>query len=196
MWPKIQEKLAKSQYWPLRNGQSIRHLWILCAFSSGWKINQWAAKLQKCTRFKRSWWSTGLLCNKWYTGLAANFRKILSCRKPAHWCLTSQQKIRSSKISFDRVLIEKYFGRLCTFILFHSNWRWNKHKYSRFLRFRVALTNAHVIWDPLRRSDRPPFNSIRNRLYFIGVSQSKEMRVRSTRLKGATSSAFIRDVSQ
>lgn len=108
-----------------------------------------------------------------YTGLEASFRKILPDKEPANGCLTSQQNVCNKKISSDRVLIEKYFGRLCTFPLFGSKWRWDEHRNYRFLPFGVAFTNAHVVWNPLRRSDRASFNSIHIGFVFLARHNKK-----------------------
>lgn len=92
-----------------------------------------------------------------------------NCKRLRHM---PTQCLWSKKLS-NRGLIEYYFGRQCTFTLFGSKWHLDKHKYSRFLGFVVMLTNAHVIWNPLRCSDRALLNSIQNRISFIGKSQSK-----------------------
>lgn len=61
--------------------------------------------------------------------------------------------MRNNHISSDRFLVEKYFGRLCTFNLFGSKWRWDERKVNTFLQFEIALANAHVILHALRASD-------------------------------------------
>lgn len=118
--------------------------------------------------------SWAILCDKGYTGLSAVFRTVTPDKKPANGWLTVEQNMRNQKIASDRILVENYFGRLCTFTLFGAKWRWDEHKYSTFLRFGVALTNAHVMWNPLRSADRVLFNSIQNRLVFIGESYAKK----------------------
>lgn len=70
--------------------------------------------------------------------------------------------------------MENCFGRLCTFGLFGSKWRWAESKYQIFLKLGVALTNVHILWNPLRASDGSLYNTVSSRLIFIGESTKKK----------------------
>lgn len=115
-----------------------------------------------------------ILVDKGYTGLANTVRAIIPDKKPANGYLTTAQRTRNHNISSDRVIVENFFGRLCTFNLFGSKWRWDEEKYNDFFRFGMALTNAHIIWNPLRTTDGTLYKSLMNRLCFIGESQLKK----------------------
>lgn len=58
--------------------------------------------------------------------------------------------------------------------MFGSEWRWDEEKYSVFLCFGVALTNAHVMSNSLRKRDGDHFKSILVLLISIGSSTAQK----------------------
>lgn len=73
------------------------------------------------------------------------FCTVVPDKKPANRWLIVDQTVRNQIIFSDRVLIENYFGHLCMFTTCSFRWRWNVLKYFKYLRFRIALTNARVM---------------------------------------------------
>lgn len=87
------------------------------------------------------------------TGLVSTLRGTIPKNKPASGWLASDDRPSNQEISSNWVLIGSYFGRFCQFISFGSKWHWSEDKYDEFIRFGVALTNTHVIWNPLREME-------------------------------------------
>lgn len=66
--------------------------------------------------------------------------------------LTVNQRTWNQHISSDRVLFENYFGRLSSFILFGSNWRWDEENIMPFYHYLLCylmLTKYGIIYKRL-----------------------------------------------
>lgn len=113
--------------------------------------------------------SWAVLMDKGYQGSADFCRAIIPKKKPINGVLAIEDMRTNSKISSDRVIVENYFGRMCSlWMVMGSKYRWNEHKYDSFLRVCTALTNIHIKWHPLRDEDGVLYNRYKNRLYAIG----------------------------
>lgn len=77
-------------------------------------------------------------------------------------------------ISYYRVLVENYFGRLHTFGLSLQEWKWDEKKYKTCFQTEIALTNASMFFNALQRNDRNLYVAIHNRFYTIGDEKSKK----------------------
>lgn len=119
-----------------------------------------------------STWS--ILMDKGYTRITDSARAIIVSKKPVNRWQTTQQRVRNEKISSDRVVVENYSGRICTLGLFGLKWRWDEKKYSVFVSLDVALTNANVMWNLVRKLDGKHFKSILVRIISIGSSAARE----------------------
>ena len=74
----------------------------------------------------------------------------------------------NSRVSSDRILVEKFFGWLCNlWSLFAVKWRWNLGLYDGFFRVADALTNFHIKSHPLWQQDGDKYVELRNRLHHI-----------------------------
>lgn len=128
-----------------------------------------------------------ILCDEGYTGLTTMYYIVVRPLYHLYGSTIQSFRIKSLVMSglwliswhvtkkiFWQSLIEKYFEKLCSFTLFGSRWRLDVCRYSTFLRFRVAITNVRIVWNPLRRSDRALFNYIKNRLASTCEIQTKK----------------------
>lgn len=115
-----------------------------------------------------------IICDKGYTGLSRNIRAIIPVRKPANGWLTVAQKLKNQNISADRIIVENFFGRLCSFQLYGTKWKWSEDNYDVFVQFGVATTNVHVSFHALRASDRAHFIRLTNRMLITGAEKSRK----------------------
>jgi hypothetical protein len=98
--------------------------------------------------------SWAILADKGYQGLADSNRAIIPKRRRPSTPLTPQEEDDNGDIASDRVVVENYFGRLCTlWSLCSDKFRWQEKNYELFFRACVALTNCHVRAHPLREAD-------------------------------------------
>lgn len=100
--------------------------------------------------YSASW---AVLMDKGYNRLADTLRCITLKKMGINKWLISNERASNEKISYDRVIVENHFGRLCLYNPTGSKWRWDKYKHFDFTRLAVALTNAHVFWNPLQNID-------------------------------------------
>ena len=71
-------------------------------------------------------------------------RSILSCA----------ELDRNRKISYDRVPVENFFGRVRSlFHVFSNKYRWSREKFGLVVDFCFALANYHIRLHPLRERD-------------------------------------------
>lgn len=90
-----------------------------------------------------SYWA--ILADKGYHDLQDQIRNVIYKKKPINGCLTVADKNRNKAISHDRIVVENYFGHLCTFGLFSQKCMWKKRKRDIYFQNGVALTNANLI---------------------------------------------------
>ncbi|ETP53160.1 hypothetical protein F442_01919 [Phytophthora nicotianae P10297] len=77
--------------------------------------------------------SWAVLADKGYQGLAADFRAITPFKKQPLRELTLEQMETNDRIAHDRVLVENYFGRLCTlWAMCSDKYRWDEGNYDMF----------------------------------------------------------------
>lgn len=117
------------------------------------------------SNFPKNW---ALLADKGYHGIQTDVRAIIPKKKPVNGALSSGDRTRNANISHDRVIVENFFGRLCTFGLFAQKWRWDEDKYTMFFQTGVALTNVSIMFNGLRASDISLSTRVHNRLATIG----------------------------
>lgn len=109
-----------------------------------------------------------ILADKGYQGATEFFRVVHPKKVYQNSPLSTTDQEINRKISSDRIIVENYFGRLCSlWTLFSHKWRWNEGSYDVFFKIAVALTNFHVKKFPLQRKDQEYFSGVRNRLRSI-----------------------------
>lgn len=129
-------------------------------------------------KFPGSW---GILCDKGYQGANEFLRAVTPHKKPVHGGLSIAEVHHNDLLSSDRVIVENYFGRLCSLWTILSNkYKRDHNKYDAFFRLCLAFTNLHVFWHPLRAEDKAVHVQSKNRLYTIG-NEAGEKRKRAQR---------------
>ena len=99
-----------------------------------------------------------IIANKGYQGAQENCRMILPNKKPRNGHLSLSQKLYNQKLSSDRIIVENFFGRLCNLWgLLQKKYRWSLDKYDLFNQLGVALTNFHILKNPLQEIDHQFF---------------------------------------
>jgi hypothetical protein len=95
-----------------------------------------------------------MLVDKGYQGLQDSIRTIQPTRQPRGGEYTPEQLVRNERVSSDRVLVENYFGRMCSlWNVMHKTYVWNEDRYDMLSRLCCALTNFSVSLMPLRAAD-------------------------------------------
>lgn len=115
--------------------------------------------------YPRQW---AILVDKGYQGAQAICRTIQPKKKPTNGQLSNDDIQRNKRVSSDRVLVDNYFGRLCTLwkIMVHT-YKWDEDKYDLISRVCYALTNFHAAKSPLRAEDNAYFQRILGRYHEI-----------------------------
>lgn len=117
----------------------------------------------------------GILADKGYQGSAQLLRVIHPKKKPPRGSLSDSDKEFNRNVSSDRIIVENFFGRMCSLWgLMSHKYRWNEDRYDLFFSACVAFTNVHVRYNPLRSSDSDFYGTVRNRLHAIGVETSRK----------------------
>lgn len=143
-------------------------IWI---FST--KCNQFMTKLWKIEddedlsdvsphqeNFQDNW---GVLIEKGYQGPLEFVWAIYPEKKP-HGMLAFESEYYNQKVARNRIITEKYFGRMCGLWAVTSNkFRWAEENYDKIFRFCMELTNVHIKWNPLRAQDQSTYLRVKNR---------------------------------
>ncbi|RHX98719.1 hypothetical protein DYB25_013612, partial [Aphanomyces astaci] len=89
-----------------------------------------------------------------YIGIAHSLRGIHPKRRPVHGVLDAHDMDRNHDISSDRVVVENFFGRVCTlWKISLATYTWGEKNYNTIQRTTFALTNFHLSLMPLRAED-------------------------------------------
>ncbi|KAG3234651.1 hypothetical protein PI124_g20301 [Phytophthora idaei] len=122
--------------------------------------------------------SCAVLVDKGYQGAAGVTRTIQPTRKPRGGELTHAEVARNKLVSADRVIVENYFGRVCSlWKVMYVPFKWNEVRLDRLARICFALTNYHVGFMPLCREDSVTYRSVLARYQ----SMAEETRAKRTR---------------
>jgi hypothetical protein len=122
-----------------------------------------------------------ILVDKGYQGVQDYIRGIHPIKKQPNRRLSRSDEESNKTISSDRIIVENYFGRLCTLWGICSNkFRWSRDLYDMIFKACVALTNVHIRRNSLRSNDGDHYNRCRNRLHHIGVDGRNKRNAAST----------------
>lgn len=109
---------------------------------------------------------------KGYTGLPTEFGMVSSDKKPANRWLRIEQNMRIQNTLSDTVPVGNFFGIWFVFSWFGAMRYWNRQRCAKYLQ--VGLCSDQYARNvPLRCEVRLLFNSILNRLVFIGELHSE-----------------------
>jgi hypothetical protein len=115
----------------------------------------------------RDYW--GVLVDKGYQGLADECRAIHPKKRPPRGFLDRDDEEFNRKQRSDRVLVENYFGRMCSLWMITSRqYRWTESRYDMVMTICAALTNFHVSTEPLREQDMSYYKDVLSHLSDIG----------------------------
>lgn len=113
-----------------------------------------------------------LLTDKGYQGATRIMRAIQPKKKPIGAELSRDEVQRNVRVSSDRVLVENYFGRVCSlWKISRSTFVWGHESYDMLSRITFALTNFHVSLMPLRAHDGDFYRSALAKYYSQGEEQ-------------------------
>lgn len=91
-----------------------------------------------------------VLVDSGYQGLQRVVKAILPHKKQPNRPLTRQQQRFNQELASERVICERFYGRLKTkFRIMSSKYRNSREEYQTIFQLSVALTNYHVILHPL-----------------------------------------------
>lgn len=118
-----------------------------------------------------------VMADKGYQGILDICRGVTPIKKRPNGHLSLSDIAFNRKLSSDRIIVENYFGRLCSlWALLSQKWRWNESMYDDYFKLALALTNVHILWLPLRYEDNQRFQRARNRLIHIANEQVEKRR--------------------
>ncbi|KAF0710544.1 hypothetical protein AaE_012476 [Aphanomyces astaci] len=110
------------------------------------------------TQYRGSW---ACLVDMGYIGIAHSLRGIHPKRRPVHGVLDAHDMDRNHDISSDRVVVENFFGRVCTlWKISLATYTWGEKNYNTIQRTTFALTNFHLSLMPLRAEDEGFYRSV------------------------------------
>jgi hypothetical protein len=93
-------------------------------------------------------WS--VLVDSGYQGLQRSVNAILPAKKRANRPFTRQQRRHNQDLASERVICERFYGRLKTkFRVISTKYRNSRDEYYRIFKLCVALTNYHTLIHPL-----------------------------------------------
>lgn len=78
--------------------------------------------------------------------MTEELRVIMASIKATNGWLSLADSIQNKNFLSDQVIIEKYFGHLCSFNLNRSISRWRKDPFAKFMRLAVAFTNKRLLF--------------------------------------------------
>lgn len=96
----------------------------------------------------------------------------------ANGWLSASDRQRNQDISSDRMIVEKYFGRLCSSNVIGGKWKWEGDVYDFVFMFAEALTNVHIMQNPLCDDDGVKYSCYNNEMMFIGEQSKKRAHTR------------------
>lgn len=118
-------------------------------------------------KYPESW---AILMDKGYEGSQNFIRSIHPKKKPRLGRLSVQECSDNSKIAQDRIIVERYFGReTALWAVMERQFKWSLEKYNNIMSLCTALTNFHIVHNPLNVGDELSHQRYRDRLYQKGV---------------------------
>lgn len=95
-----------------------------------------------------SYWS--VLVDSGYQGLQRQVKALMPHKKKSNRPFTRPQQRFNQELASERVICERFYGRLKTkFRIMSSKYRNSREEYVTIFKLCVALANCHVILHPL-----------------------------------------------
>ncbi|ETV71828.1 hypothetical protein H257_12968 [Aphanomyces astaci] len=128
--------------------------------------------------------SWAVLVDKGYIGLAASARAIHPKKKPVSGTLDRFDMDRNKEVSSDRVVVENFFGRMCSlWKVSYATFVWGEKLYDDIQRFTFALTNFHATLMPLRLEDNDHYRAV--------MARYKSMAAENTSKRAANQRRYL-----
>ena len=119
-----------------------------------------------------------VIVDKGCYGAAELVRAIHPIKKPANQLLSLEQAAENRNICGDRIVVENFFGRMCSlWAIMSTKYRWKTEWYIHFTRLCLALTNFHIEPNPIRSNDGAFYEKMKKKLYYTGVKNAEKRRV-------------------
>ncbi|KAH7474463.1 uncharacterized protein KRP23_8594 [Phytophthora ramorum] len=84
----------------------------------------------------------------------------------------------NDEVSSDRVIVENFFGRLCTlWRVCADKYRWSEDLYDDIFQICVGLTNFHIECNPLREHNAEEYAQREHRMLAIGKEKARKHRL-------------------
>ena len=121
------------------------------------------------TKFPDYW---AILCDKGYQGIGEVIRAVHPKRQPPRSILSQDDLDRNKAISFDRVIVENFFGRVnMLWRIMYTKYTWSENRYDTHVKLCFALTNYHIRYQPLRVQDADYYRSTLARYVSMATDQ-------------------------
>jgi hypothetical protein len=118
------------------------------------------------TQFPNMW---AVLVDKGYQGAGRVLRTIQPKKQPRGGTLDRDDIARNKAVSSDRVLVENFFGRMCSlWKATYATFKWSESRFDGVARLCAALTNFHVRLMPLRARDSEHYNMVLSKYQSMG----------------------------
>ncbi|KAE8875937.1 hypothetical protein PF003_g39914 [Phytophthora fragariae] len=116
-----------------------------------------------------------LLADKGYQGLGDQ-KRCIHPKKGRNLSRADQQF--NDEVSSDRVIVENFFGRLCTlWRVCADKYRWSEELYDDIFQISVGLTNFHIEYNPLREHNAEEYAQREHRMLAIGKEKARKRRL-------------------
>lgn len=121
-----------------------------------------------------------VLVDKGYQGLQTKLRTIQPKRQPRGGSLTVEEINRNGRVSSDRVIVENFFGRMCSlWSIMRNTYTWNEDRFDMLARLCCALTNYHINLMPMRATDQGHYQKCLSRYVSMAHKMAMKRKVDS-----------------
>ena len=120
-----------------------------------------------------------ILVDKGYQGLKEELRAVLPKKKPHRRLLSREEEDRNKRVSSDRIIVERWFGRLSQLWSATSNqYRWSESSYNTIFAICAYLTNVHCQVHLLTQQDSEYYEEVLKKMVCIAFKK-KERKCRA-----------------
>lgn len=118
------------------------------------------------SQFPTEW---AISTDKGYHGAKDILRVLFPKKKRPHRALSVDELQENAKLTSDRVIVKKYFGR-CTLRreVTSLTYRWSELMYDSMFQMCMGLKNIHICTHPLCDADRDHYQQLRNKRFTSG----------------------------
>lgn len=108
----------------------------------------------------------GVIADKRYQGIQHELRAVIPCKKHVERRRNTKEICYNANVASDRIVVERYFGKKILLWAFTARqFKCSEDQYDVISKLCEALTNFHMILNPLRNKDEVAYNHYRQKLY-------------------------------